>query len=334
MTVDAPDEAVVEQWYGIRERARQADHPDMPRNSRSRVAATIRVLWPTHRRVRLMAYLGDVPVGWAALAMPTLDNVDNVDLEIVVDPGYRRRGVGSALYREALTVARADGRKRFIVLADEEFPGGPSRGTGPARFLASHGFTPAHREAQRRLDIGAVDDAALDAMLADAYRRAGGYSLVRWHNGVPDEYLADVAYLDGRLNTDAPIGDLVLEAEKIDGARVRATEAACDQFGDQRYGVGVRHDASGRLVAFSVIMVEAEVPEHGWQYITIVDPEHRGHRLGTIVKIENLRHARSHQPELREIDTWNAETNRYMIDINEALGFRQVAVEVSWQRDL
>ncbi len=30
------------------------------------------------------------------------------------------------------------------------------------------------------------------------------------------------------------------------------------------------------------------------------------------------------QPQLQTVDTWNAESNRFMIDVNEALGYRVV----------
>jgi hypothetical protein len=82
------------------------------------------------------------------------------------------------------------------------------------------------------------------------------------------------------------------------------------------------------------MMLEKTVPEHAWQGITLVAPEHRGHRLGTIVKIENLRYALAHESALASIDTWNAEVNQYMIAINEAMGYRAIEVSVDWQQEL
>jgi hypothetical protein len=62
-------------------------------------------------------------------------------------------------------------------------------------------------------------------------------------------------------------------------------------------------------------------------WITIADPEHRGHRLGTIVEIENQRELRRRLSGLRHIRTCNAGTNARMAGINERLGF--VAYELS-----
>jgi RimJ/RimL family protein N-acetyltransferase len=92
-------------------------------------------------------------------------------------------------------------------------------------------------------------------------------------------------------------------------------------------------DKSGRLVALTALGFERSSPWHAWQWITIVDPEHRGHRLGMVVKLENLRHAREHEPDLRVIDTGNAAVNDHMISINEAIGFRAVDAETHWQQE-
>jgi hypothetical protein len=74
--------------------------------------------------------------------------------------------------------------------------------------------------------------------------------------------------------------------------------------------------------------------EHCWQGNTIVDPEHRGHRLGTILKVENHRQLRSYRPRMRYVHTWNAEVNAHMIAINEAVGYRAVDRWIAYQKKL
>ena len=48
--------------------------------------------------------------------------------------------------------------------------------------------------------------------------------------------------------------------------------------------------------------------------------EHRGHRLGTLVKVANLERLLDVAPEARRVHTWNADTNTYMVAINELDG--------------
>jgi hypothetical protein len=81
-------------------------------------------------------------------------------------------------------------------------------------------------------------------------------------------------------------------------------------------------------------VVRKTVPWHSEQHITLVDPGHRGHRLGLVAKLANLRYLTEHEPRVRAIDTWNAEVNRHMIAINEAMGFRAVDAWMAWQLEI
>ena len=60
----------------------------------------------------------------------------------------------------------------------------------------------------------------------------------------------------------------------------------------------------------------------GDQGDTVVVAEHRGHRLGRWLKAVNLLAAMDARPELRFINTFNAESNPWMLSINEAMAFR------------
>lgn len=53
-----------------------------------------------------------------------------------------------------------------------------------------------------------------------------------------------------------------------------------------------------------------------------------------LIKVVNLNYARVQRPELRVIDTGNADSNPYMVGINEAMGFRPHRRSVEWQLDL
>ena len=50
-------------------------------------------------------------------------------------------------------------------------------------------------------------------------------------------------------------------------------------------------------------------------------PEHRGHRLGALLKVANLRQAVQHEPQLEAVHTWNADSNAPMLAVNVAMGF-------------
>ncbi len=332
--LDIDDERDVEASFRIHAAARRVDVPDFPAWSWTDHVGRLRHQWPGASSHTWLAFGDGDPHGLLTVDLPNLDNTHTAVVELIVDPDYRRRGVGTALYTTATDFVRANGRRVLQGTHVTQMPGGPVRSAAHAAFAEAMGTKAALPEIRRRLDLDTVDRAGWTELLADARPRASGYSVVTWTDSAPDEIVADVAELEARLLLDAPMGDLIVEAEKIDVARIRATEEIIRLRGRRTYQVGARHDASGRLAAWTMIALDADTTSHGWQNITIVDPTHRGHRLGLVVKIENLFLTLAHEPDLRHINTWNATENSHMIAINEALGFRAVDAWVSWQHEL
>jgi GNAT superfamily N-acetyltransferase len=67
---------------------------------------------------------------------------------------------------------------------------------------------------------------------------------------------------------------------------------------------------------------------------TLVMPDHRGHGLGTALKVAVLRILAADHPERRIVHTWNALENTPMQRINRELGFRPVERELEMQRQI
>jgi RimJ/RimL family protein N-acetyltransferase len=123
---------------------------------------------------------------------------------------------------------------------------------------------------------------------------------------------------------DAPTGDLAVEQEVHDADRVRGQEATQLGRGHHWYSTAARHDATGQIVARTKLSFEANGDTHARQRVTIVEPAHRGRRLGLIVKSANHAYTRADEPALRVIDAWNAEENTHMRAVNALLGFQPV----------
>ena len=116
-----------------------------------------------------------------------------------------------------------------------------------------------------------------------------------------------------------------------DAARVRATDQRVQLYGMLAYTVMARHDTTGEPAGLTVVEVGPEPAGWGFQALTAVVREHRGHRLGLRLKLSMLDLLARQEPQVKHILTGNAETNAHMIGINEMLGYRVVGPpEGSW----
>ncbi|GLY96954.1 GNAT family N-acetyltransferase [Actinoplanes sp. NBRC 103695] len=320
----ASDEATAREAIQVDRAAFEYQTPDIPYSPEDFVLESWRNPFPGHRSIRAVARLDGRAVGYVALGLPLLDNLELASLDLNVLPDFRRRGVGRAMLDFAIEQARAEGRKHLTSETVQTRPDGDA-------FAAAQGAKAALPETRSRLDLTTVDQDRYDRMLAEAWTHADGYRVVSWVGMPAEEYLDAIAYLDGRMVQDAPMGDLTIEPEKVDADRIRKSEQNRLDRGIDRFHTGVVHEATGRMVAWTTLSGPPALETHIWQHITIVDPDHRGHRLGMIVKLENLRHTLAHKPALTAIDTFNATANDFMLSINREMGFRAADTWMQWE---
>jgi len=313
--------------YRLSRAAWEFDVPDIPFHTPAGYAAMAATVWPAHARERYVALLDGTVAGFLGLLLPLADNVETVDLEVLTHPEHRRHGVGRALLDHAVERARALGRKHLTGSTVDHTPAGGA-------FAVAMGAKVGLVETRSRLDLPPADQDRLDALLAEAWQHAGGYRIEQWSGVSAEKYLVDLAYLEGRYVLDAPMGDLAAEPEKFDAERFLAAEQHRVAIGRTPIQTGAVHEASGRMIALTFIAGSDDTPSQAWQNLTLVHPEHRGHRLGLIVKLENLRYIRQLRPELTGIDTINAAENERMLAINAAMGFRPADSWIEWQLSL
>jgi len=264
-------------------------------------------------------------LGVLSIHLPGWDNTHLASVNVVVDPRQRRRGLGRRLFETAVDRAGSAGRRLVCASCYDPSAGMP--------FLKTMGLDPVLEEVFRRQDLLALDWDRLDRMAEPARERAAGYELLRLPGPVPDPMLPAVARLTEAIN-DAPTDGLDFEDEVFSPARIRGYEQAQAAAGRRLYRVVARHRDTGALAGHTVVAVETEQPWQAWQHDTSVLREHRGHRLGLLLKIEMQRWLRELEPQLRILDTDNAASNAHMIGVNQALGYQVVARTVEWQRHL
>jgi RimJ/RimL family protein N-acetyltransferase len=87
------------------------------------------------------------------------------------------------------------------------------------------------------------------------------------------------------------------------------------------YAVAARHEDTGELAGLTEVSVDPADPGWGFQVFTVVRREHRGHRLGLLLKIAMMELLATTEPQLERIVTWNGQSNEHMIAVNEAMGY-------------
>ena len=92
--------------------------------------------------------------------------------------------------------------------------------------------------------------------------------------------------------------------------------------GERAYRVIARHRQTGEVGGHTIVATHPLRPEIAGQGDTAVARQHRGHRLGLLLKIDMMRWLAEAEPQLKIIQTWNNVDNRFMINVNEALGYR------------
>jgi GNAT superfamily N-acetyltransferase len=253
------------------------------------------------------------------------DNTDLAWLWLAVHPDHRRQGIGSALMRHAFDVARELGRSKLGIEGWES--------DATAGFAHAHGFTWASQAINRRQHLSELDLAHVQELYNEAATHAAGYELMRLYGRTPDNLMDAMSVMVAAIN-DAPLDDLDIEDEVFPPERIRAYEDTQLANGHRLYRLVARHQESGDLAGHTVVAVEAERPTIGHQHDTSVLEDHRGHRLGLLLKAGMVLWLAEEEPRLATVDTWNAESNDFMISVNEMLGYRPMGRGMQYQRKL
>jgi GNAT superfamily N-acetyltransferase len=334
-----------DRWQQIAQECSEADYYEMPADP---VQQIYERLESTRRDEHYELWLGclrpaaggiGTPVVLGDLRLPMLDNVDNAVVSVCTRPAFRQRGYGTAMLRHISARARVHGRTRLIGEVGEPIAFGDVGDVSPtpppgALFATQAGARPVTSEVRRLLRIGEIDDAHLSRLNKDATARSADYSLIRWVGPAPAEFLDDLVVLHSRMTIDAPLEDLDWEPEQWSATRFREREQRVMASGQLVLSTAARHDASGQIVALTDIGLASAQPDIAYQWVTIVLPSHRGHRLGMLVKLANLEFLRNTRPRVEMLNTWNAAINDHMVSINEAIGFRAVERWREWQLEL
>jgi len=315
--LDHADADGVRGCYDVWMAAHAVDDPLSPRLSLPVFRHWLRQGWesdPSETWVAVDEATGET-IGWYRMELPDLENRHRASGTPTVRPASRRRGAGTALLRHEVERARANGR---TVLR-----GGALVGSAGEAFARQAGAEASLVDARRVQDLRKIPPGQVGSLREKAARAADGYSLVSWTGPTPEEHLARVADGFNAMNDAPHAADR--EDDVWDAQRVRDRADAAVREGCLRgYSVVAIADATGEMAGLTQVFVDPEYPEWGHQGLTAVVRQHRGHRLGLLIKAAMLEWLAAEEPKLERIATDNAATNKYMIAVNETLGYELV----------
>jgi GNAT superfamily N-acetyltransferase len=287
------------------------DLPEDPPWQNVQVREYLAETMPGERRISWVAEDDRLPEGesriFAHVSILLLGDIGV--LEILVHPDLRRRGLGRQLVAHAARRAYLEG---FSTIGVEAIGRTPA-----SAFFEALGFQKEYVETRSVLALSKVDWDSLAGMargIGDGYR-------VEYHPGGPPDHLLE-AYAQAKLEAQDEDDDLDLAPRSSDPQRLRDSLDTLHKRGLKPYIVLAIHAETGVVAGLTEVVVPAQHPERADQYDTIVVRAHRGNGIDRAIKARMLFELRTAEPELLEVQTWNAQANESMLKVNADLGYQ------------
>jgi ADP-ribose pyrophosphatase YjhB (NUDIX family)/GNAT superfamily N-acetyltransferase len=313
--IDPADLSLFDEWYDAFRAGAVAGREAALVAAREALGYSLRNPSSLKRRIAVGAFEDDRVLGTMLFEYRLNDNLDAVEVEIDVPPEHRRRRIGTALWQWAVTRSAQLGRT--IVQAELAVPADPSPGSAFAERL---GFRVEHVEEHLVVPLP-YDDLHLEE-LRSAAGRPDGYRLTSWAGLCPPEHQQEYADLHTAMDLDVPTGGMTREVVPWTVEKLEASEARIDR--SYLALVTMAHTLDDRPAGYTLIYLSRGDAENAQQDDTLVLREHRGHNLGTHLKLANLSQLAKHRTTQRFLHTWTALTNAPMRKVNARFGFRAV----------
>ena len=252
------------------------------------------------------------------------ENTDVCELGIWVHPERLGESLHRLMFDHLDTIEKARGRTRYWGwgdLVDE---------ATKTFWQDELGYKLAYEERISRCNLGQVDQALMKQWIDRASDRAAGYRLVRAEAPLDNEMLGYLAQGLEAMN-DAPLDDLDLQHETFDVNRARDVETLQVMSRSAYRLIFAIETATGDLAGYTSMRIPEAEPALSQQGDTVTVAAHRNQGIGRWLKADMWSWLRDTRPEVEFLNTGNAESNRAMLAINEAMGFRDILHHGVWQ---
>ena len=290
---------------------------------------------PADKKARFYVALVDgAPVGFGYYEGES-DPTDNMQMaagDVWVAPEHRRHGLGRHLLSRIVEGMEADRQTSLLLYAPHY--GDPDGSAGcflGDAFATRFGLTARQGERCSRAQRTDIDLDLMAEWIEGGRERAAGYRVELFTDPVPEEYLAGFLQAEAGMD-DAPMDDIDYTNWTRDAESYREIEKFRREYG-MRAQFALALSPDGEPAGSSSLFVQSDRPFLLYQGNTAVLGEHRGKALGRWLKAANYLAAAAMVPEHEVIETYNAQSNPWMLDINTDMGFRPHHIFTAYQAD-
>lgn len=195
------------------------------------------------------------------------------------------------------------------------------------------GFTLEQVERISVLDLP-LDLTRLDRLEEQTRAMAADYRIHTWRGRTPPTMVDAMANLRQRMSVDLPVAGMSFSEQAWDADRIAASDDVAERGTRTLLLAVAEHVPTRALVGYTELSAPEDHDRPVDQGDTLVMRRHRGHSLGLLLKLANLRQLEREQPGHPAIVTFNAEENRHMLEVNELIGFTPTAFEAAWRKTI
>ncbi len=274
-------------------------------------------------KIRWQRYVAeDTATGTIVATSSYKNNVDmfhpqKFELELFVQPERQGQGIGSALYEQLIAELAPLDPIRVRTYARDDH-------AQSCRFLTRRGYEEAMRDWESRLDPQAFDPAPFEHRLAEV--AAQGIVIKSLASLASDPDRNQKLYeMDWTITLDMPSSD---KLTKPSFEHFKSTVLGNPDILPEAWFVALDGD---RYIGESVLW-RSEGNPYLYVGATGVLREYRRRGIAFALKLHAVGYAKSAgAPEIR---TWNAQQNRAMLSINEAMGFVKQPAWIEYAKTL
>lgn len=241
---------------------------------------------------------------------PDYDGSSHIcQIQITVDPVYRRKKIGTRLLKYMIETANV--MEKDTVRADAD----NSAGSEFCKYLRGKLI---HKEVQHRSYLEDVDWQLVDDWCAKGRSRFPRTKIESFR-ACPEKDINEFCRIYTEMINQRPVGEI--EEELVTTPESRRIEERNFRRREIEWHTMITREDDGRISAMTDIMYNPQEPYRVHQYFTGVLSRYRRRGLAKRLKAEMLSYIKEKFPDAEYITTTTAKENQPMRAINKQLGF-------------